>query len=216
MSGPVDTSPTPGCALPEPPVVEVVDARVADVGGRRGAGPAAPRGSARTAAARPRAACVRRDVARRPRRLVPRQPAVGRTVTVEVALIPVDERRRLGYRLRRATAARSAAPHQVALELAELPPRTDGVVVHATNWRYEDAGHLVLTYAAMPRDRQQADASLLGVGVLSPTAPLHPTPTGLHEHHVVAHAARHLAYLAQHDQTVRDTARPATRTAPRP
>jgi redox-sensitive bicupin YhaK (pirin superfamily) len=33
MSGPVDTSPTPGGALPEPPVAEVVDARVADVGG---------------------------------------------------------------------------------------------------------------------------------------------------------------------------------------
>jgi redox-sensitive bicupin YhaK (pirin superfamily) len=33
MSGPVDTSPTPGGAAPEPPAAEVVDARVADVGG---------------------------------------------------------------------------------------------------------------------------------------------------------------------------------------
>ncbi len=33
MSGPVDTSPTPGGAGPEPAVAEVVDARVADVGG---------------------------------------------------------------------------------------------------------------------------------------------------------------------------------------
>ena len=33
MSGPVDTSPAPGGALPEPPVTEVVDARVADVAG---------------------------------------------------------------------------------------------------------------------------------------------------------------------------------------
>ena len=33
MSGPVDTSPTPGGALPEATVAEVVDARVADVGG---------------------------------------------------------------------------------------------------------------------------------------------------------------------------------------
>ena len=33
MSGPVDTPPTPGGAVPEAPVAEVVDARVADVGG---------------------------------------------------------------------------------------------------------------------------------------------------------------------------------------
>ena len=33
MSGPVDTSPTPGGAAPSAPVAEVVDARVADVGG---------------------------------------------------------------------------------------------------------------------------------------------------------------------------------------
>ena len=33
MSGPVDTPATPGGAVPEPPVAEVVDARVADVGG---------------------------------------------------------------------------------------------------------------------------------------------------------------------------------------
>ena len=33
MSGPVDTPPTPGGAVPEPPSAEVVDARVADVGG---------------------------------------------------------------------------------------------------------------------------------------------------------------------------------------
>ncbi len=33
MSGPVDLPPTPGGAVPEPPVADLFDARVADVGG---------------------------------------------------------------------------------------------------------------------------------------------------------------------------------------
>ena len=146
----------------------------------------------------------------RVRPLVPRVRAPGGwTVHVEVALLVVDEQGRLRYRTRRAAATTAAAPDQVALELAELPRDAPGGVVRATSWRYEDAGHLVLTYAAMPCEPGREDLDLAGVGVLCSDDPLRPAPAGLHEHHVVAHAARHLDYLAQHDQTVRDAARRA-------
>ena len=135
----------------------------------------------------------------------------GWSVGVEVALLAVDDRGRLGYRVVAGSAAPAAAPDQVALELAALPPDAAGVVVHATSWRYEDAGHLVLTYAAMPCDPRPGDTPLVGVGVLSSDDPLLPAPAGLHEHHVVAHAARHLGYLARHDRTVRACAAAAPR-----
>lgn len=87
-----------------------------------------------------------------------------------------------------------------------LQPGSPGAVVHATSWRFEDAGHLVLTYAALPCPVDGAGDVLRNTGILCSPDPLRPSPAGLHQHHVVAHAARHLAYLAEHDPTVRAAA----------
>ncbi len=142
----------------------------------------------------------------RPRADLPTGPVrrgpEGWSVTVELALLWVDGGGDLRYRVRSARAPVCAAPDQVALDLADLPPDARGAVVHATSWRYEDAGHVVLTYAAVPSSPRAGDAVLVGVGVVSSTDPVRPRPPGLHQHHVVAHAARHLAYLAVHDPTV--------------
>lgn len=128
------------------------------------------------------------------------------SVTVEVARLGVDDHGRIAYTVASALVPTSAAPDQLALELSRLQPDSPGAVVHATSWRFEDAGHLVLTYGALPCPLDHDDNVLHGTGILCSTDPLRPAPAGLHQHHVVAHAARHLAYLAEHDPTVSNAA----------
>jgi hypothetical protein len=62
---------------------------------------------------------------------------------------------------------------------------------------------VVLTYAVVPDPRPDLPAEPLPrVGIVCSPDPLHPSPDGLHDHHVAAHAVRHLAYLAGTDPTV--------------
>lgn len=145
-----------------------------------------------------------RDTSRRQRSAPRRGGRSGWDVTVEVARLGLAAGGALAYRVVSAPVGTSAAPDQVALDLAGLAEAGPGAVVHATSWRYEDAGHLVLTYAAVPCALDSASPVLTGTGVLCSPDPLRPTPPGLHEHHVVAHAARHLAYLAERDPVVRE------------
>ncbi len=82
-----------------------------------------------------------------------RFPPVGRrcwSVTVEVARLRVDRHGHIAYDVTSAPVTTSTAPDRLALELSGLQPTSPGAVIHATSWRYEDAGHLVLTYAALP------------------------------------------------------------------
>lgn len=119
-----------------------------------------------------------------------------------------------GLRYRRAAEflGTDQSPDQAAAALGGVKPGRS-VVCHSTSWRWEAAGagtqhteagrggpFIVLTYAVVPDLEPGAEACPVPrVGVLCSGRVEEPTPEGLHEHHVVAHAVRHLAYLAAHD-----------------
>lgn len=112
----------------------------------------------------------------------------------------------VGYRLLRAPLGGGQTPDAVALALAG-PVRMAGAVCHSTSWRHDGVG-LVVTYAALPDPCPElAAAPLRNPGVLSSGDPLRPGPRLLHDHHVVAHAVRHLAHLAATDPVIAAVAR---------
>lgn len=83
-----------------------------------------------------------------------------------------------------------------------------GRVSHSTSWRHVAPDRLVLTYAVVPDpDPARPAIPLDPAGIVSSGDPLLPAPAEIHDHHVAAHAVRHLAYLAETDPTVRTAAR---------
>lgn len=123
-------------------------------------------------------------------------------VVVEVVLIRLQSGV-LHHRFARRTLTGDERPDNAALDLARAE---DGAVCHSTSWRYQD-GDVVLTYAVVPDPQPSRPAvALTAPSVLSSSDPLRPTPADIHEHHVVAHAVRHLAYLANTDPTIADVA----------
>lgn len=139
------------------------------------------------------------------------------SIEVEVIGLALDGGR-LEYRRRSAAiGAQGATPDAVAAELGRVPTGR-GVVCHSTSWRWEPAGPrraaptLVLTYAVVPDPLAWGTGRTAGestsptpvgdAGIVCSPHPEAPTPPGLHEHHVVAHAVRHLADLARRDPTV--------------
>ena len=94
-------------------------------------------------------------------------------------------------------------PDLTALRLACGPAAPlAGLVCHSTSWRFA-GGRVVLTYAVLPDPAERADLHPVEeVPVLAATDPARPTPPGLHRHHVVAHALRHLTDLVATDPTV--------------
>jgi hypothetical protein len=128
----------------------------------------------------------------------------------------------LAYRYQIATLPAGDTPDQLARHLAggvgEPHPkesagavrggiRCGGVrVVHSTSWRYDPTAGVVLTYAALPDPDPAACAQLLlEPSVVCSGDPLAPAPPLLHDHHVAAHAVRHLADLAERDPAVAAT-----------
>ncbi len=114
----------------------------------------------------------------------------------------------LGYRVVHALWEPGTTPDRLALDaigIAETPgPWT---VSHSTSWRFEEPDVVYLTYAVMPDLVMSADVTILErTGVVSSGDPMLPTPPELHEHHIAAHAVRHLAYLVETDPAVRDAA----------
>lgn len=95
----------------------------------------------------------------------------------------------------------SHTPDARALELARLERGDLGAICHSTSWRFEAGGggrsRVVLTYAALPCDGRGRPVGI--APIMSSGSPTEPTPHGLHEHHVVAHALRHLSRLADAD-----------------
>ena len=121
---------------------------------------------------------------------------------VEVEVVLLTARTRLGYRVRRDRLRGSEAPDAAARRLARDATAPHGPeVLHSTSWRYE-AGRVVLTYAALPAAAGDDTLPLEDPAVLSSGDPTAPAPPALHLHHVVAHAVRHLAQLAAHDPAV--------------
>lgn len=126
----------------------------------------------------------------------------AREVHIEVVLL-APTARGLSYRVVRAPLPARAAPDEHAIGLAGLVDGRPGAVCHSTSWRTEDE-LVVLTYAATPDPSPQQAAPLDEPSVICSQDPLRPRPLHVHAHHVAAHAARHLAFLADHDPTVQE------------
>lgn len=121
-------------------------------------------------------------------------------VVVEALLLSAQDGG-LRFRQRRAPVTGGAHPDDVARQLAGLSPCTDGGLLHSTSWRVEE-GAVVLTYAALPDlDPQHTRPVRLDAATSGPH-PLAPSPATVDLDAVAAHACRHLAMLAETDDTV--------------
>lgn len=113
----------------------------------------------------------------------------------------------LRYRAVRFPLRPGATPDESALAVATDRCGVTPDVCHSTSWRYEPSGALWLTYATLPDVSQStAGVRLVAPAVLSSGDPLRPTPIDVHDHHVAAHAVRHLALLSAEDPAVRSVA----------
>jgi hypothetical protein len=134
----------------------------------------------------------------------PAAPAPDWQVTLEVVLLSVTAGGALAYRILHRPLPVGADPDAAALAVSGLdrdqPP--PGAVSHATSWRAAPGGELVLTYTALPDPASDQAVPLTAPSIICSNDPLRPAPDGLHAHHVAAHGARHLAYLARTDPAV--------------
>ena len=125
---------------------------------------------------------------------------MGWPVVVEVVLLRLHGDGALAHRHVSAVAPAGTDLDDHALALAG--PLADDAVLHSTSWR-QDGDRLVLTYAALPDPDPVAPAQpLLTPSIVAGSTSLRPSPEVLHEHHVAAHAVRHLADLAERDPVV--------------
>jgi len=122
-----------------------------------------------------------------------------RQIDVEVVLLGLTGDERLTWQVLRAPLG-PGAPDEAALALAGPAA---GPVCHSTSWRHEE-GAVVLTYAVLrsPGSASGPAAVLEEPSVVCSEDPRRPAPPVLHAHHVVAHAVRHLADLADRDPVV--------------
>ena len=127
--------------------------------------------------------------------------APGPPVDVEVVVLRAQHPGPcVGYRVVRGRLGADQHPDDVAVVLAggRRPE-----VSHSTSWRREDDA-VVLTYAVLPDHLLDEPAQQLHTpSIVWSGDASRPSPRGLHEHHVVAHAVRHLAQLEATDPGVR-------------
>ncbi|MEV8343125.1 hypothetical protein [Streptomyces niveus] len=138
------------------------------------------------------------------RSLDPSARDVTPPVLVEALLLRHDPTEGFAYRRLITALGGRARPDDIARGLA-LPAEDDERhLVHSTSWRATDEGQIVLTYLIHPDPAPDLPGTPLpdpGAIARSPRAG-HPTPPDLKPHHVVAHAVRHLAFLARTDPAV--------------
>jgi hypothetical protein len=120
----------------------------------------------------------------------------------------------LAYRTRAASLPRGLTPDELARRLSRGEgvddPRATGVgeVIHSTSWRFDPVAGVVLTYVVLPDPGPAAPARILHEpAVVCSGDPRRPAPPVLHDHHIVAHAVRHLADLAGRDPAIITAAR---------
>lgn len=132
----------------------------------------------------------------------------GWTVTIEVVLLSIAADGTLAYRVLTSQLPTGTDPDAAALAVSGLDhhPSTVGAVSHATSWRATPDRGVVLTYTAVPDPDPTGAVALTEPSIVCSADPLRPAPAGLHAHHIAAHGARHLAYLAHTDPTVRCSA----------
>jgi hypothetical protein len=121
---------------------------------------------------------------------------------VEVFFLRLTADGTLAYRAEQRPWSPGSTPDQAALDIANRAP-VPGTVSHSTSWRFVPPARVILTYAVLP-DPEPARAAtpLIDAGVVCSGDALRPAPPELHDHHVAAHAVRHLAYLAGTDPAV--------------
>ncbi len=131
----------------------------------------------------------------------------GRRVLIEVFWLRYHSDGGLSYRRAAGHLGRADTPDVTARRIAGLVPGRAGlpVMMHSTSWRHLDDGTIVLTYAVAP----DPDPVLPAIAVVSPqiarsTDPTRPAPSQIRHEHVAAHAAQHLALLADTDPLIRD------------
>ncbi|MDJ0346090.1 hypothetical protein QMK19_31475 [Streptomyces sp. H10-C2] len=135
------------------------------------------------------------------------------TVLIETLLLRHDTAGGFAYRRRLVPLERHADPDHTARHLADLgnpadldqlDERNDQHVVHSTSWRATDEGHIILTYLVHPDPQPSKPAVVLADPhtIARSDHPSRPQPTGLATDHVVAHAIRHLAFLARTDPVI--------------
>ncbi|WP_283137411.1 hypothetical protein [Rhizohabitans arisaemae] len=119
---------------------------------------------------------------------------------VEVLFIRVDAGA-LTYRQQQTELRPGTHPDQAALGLG---PSGDPLL-HSTSWRYDPAGHIVLTYAMCPDPRPDLPGRPVPhTSTAHAETPTSPSPARIHLDDVAAHAVRHLAWLAETDPVARD------------
>jgi hypothetical protein len=127
-------------------------------------------------------------------------------VQIEVIFVRPDQSfsDALAYRLVQSPLLEGAFPDDAAAALCQSLGGDTGKpaveVLHSTSWRHDPAQGVVLTYAALPDPRPDLPAAALHApSVVCSGDALRPTPDILHDHHIAAHAVRHLSYLVDHD-----------------
>ncbi|MFJ9506695.1 hypothetical protein ACIRPZ_23205 [Streptomyces anulatus] len=125
-------------------------------------------------------------------------------VTVEVLLLRHDPSEGFTYRRLITALGREVSPDRAARGLALLGEHDEMHMVHSTSWRATREGGIALTYLVHP----DPAPDLPGIPLPEPheiacsLRPGHPSPPDLEIGHVVAHAVRHLAFLAGADPAV--------------
>jgi hypothetical protein len=119
---------------------------------------------------------------------------------VEVVLLSAADGA-LRYRTVSATLPPGPHPDDLARNLAGLTLCTPGATLHSTSWRFADDS-VVLTYAALPDPAPAGTRPLAPDRMVIGAAALAPSPPRVDADAVAAHAARHLALLANTDAVV--------------
>ena len=125
--------------------------------------------------------------------------ASGRPVVVEVYLLRCHPGGLLAYRCVTGQLGVSETPDEAALRIGRIAADRPGaeVAVHSTSWRHLGDGSIVLAYAVAPDPAPDAAAIPIPdfEAAHGPRAS-RPSPLGLQREQVAAHAARHLALVA--------------------
>ena len=123
----------------------------------------------------------------------------GRPVLVDVYLLRCHPGGLLAFRCVTGQLGISETPDEAAARIGRIPAggAGPGVAVHSTSWRHLGDGSIVLAYAVAPDPVPDASAvPILRFDVPHGPCASRPSPPRLQHEQVAAHAARHLALVA--------------------
>ncbi len=144
--------------------------------------------------------------------------APGRPILVEVYLLGCRADGTLAYRLAEGRLDVAEEPDEAAARIGQIPAGRPGpgVTLHSTSWRHLGDGSIVLTYVAAPDpDPGTSAIPIASFEIAHGPHPARPSPPSVLPEQVAAHAARHLALVADVNPQVRRalSADPALRRA---